>query len=142
MTEYQDEQILANDLGNNQVTWLGNSTQLVCYPHPAMAQMVVHSTFSLANAAPRGIVQQIFERLENEAFVTETGRGAKHGLACVEEVVELPLRWPGEEDGPQSQALLGTNRRRAVRCAASRKNAERSSRSTRTTSPRAKAASP
>jgi hypothetical protein len=61
-----------------------------------MAQVVMEATGDLANARTSGIVEQVFERLKHQDLVTLAGRRTKVLLALFQDVLELPLRGPGE----------------------------------------------
>jgi hypothetical protein len=61
-----------------------------------MAQVVMQAAGNLANARTSGIVEQVYECLKHQALVTLAGRRTEVLLALFQDIIELPLRGPGE----------------------------------------------
>jgi len=96
VAERQDEQVLADDAGDDEMPRCAHPAPLFRDPDTAMAQVVMQAADDLANAGTSGIVEQVFERLKHEALVTLAGRRTKVLLALFQDVVELPLRGAGD----------------------------------------------
>ena len=96
MAERQNEQVLADDTGNDDMPRCAHPAPLFRHPGTAMAQVVMQAAGNLANARTSGIVEQVFKRLKHQALVPLARRRAEVRLALFQDVVELPLRRAGE----------------------------------------------
>jgi hypothetical protein len=98
MRQGQDDKGFVDDARDYQMARAADLARSPRNAAPAVSKVVVDAASYDCNAARFRVFEQIHQGLLDQSLVSPSAEGAELGLAPSQDVVQLALRGPGEQD--------------------------------------------